>query len=193
MAIAQIGFLGRTGPIFRDDAPGGGKYILLLGRIATGKIVAKQPAWAGNLNVNGTPLNPADYVTGGYADEQVLGNLPAYTQPAITEYDGYTPISNTWTAGTGTGGNTGTYQGATPTTTTTTTTGGGMATTGGGGMAATGGVDSTVYKTPTLGEQVQTFLSSYWWVLVIAAIVLLWQPVIAPALGLGKKSGKKYR
>ena len=53
MAIVQIGYLGRTGPTFTDDSPGGGKKILLQAFAAPSPgLYAKTPNYATNIGLN---------------------------------------------------------------------------------------------------------------------------------------------
>lgn len=67
----------------------------------------------------------------------------------------------------------------------------GSGSSGSGGSTDTGG--TVTYQAATIGEQITTFLSNYWWVVVILALLLLWNPIIAPALGMGKKRKRSYR
>lgn len=175
MAIVQIGYLGGVGPVFVDDAnaSAGGKKILLQGQTMPNGIAglyAKQSAYAGNLG-----LTASDYVLGPYADNQRVSEIPAFKQPvAGSNFVGYDSSISTMVSAT-------TIPGSTTTTGTTTTT-----TTGTTGTTTTGTTDTT-FKAPTIMEQISTFLSNYWWLLLIALGLLLWKPVIAPALGMGKR------
>lgn len=110
-------------------------------------------------------------VVSGYS--QSTGWASTYPKDTITTTWGAVGTGGTGTGGTGTGG-TGT---------------GGTGT----GSTGTGGTDGTVtYQAATIGEQISTFLSNYWWVVVILALLLLWNPIIAPALGM-KKRKRSYR
>ncbi|SFD67483.1 hypothetical protein [Spirosoma endophyticum] len=184
MAYTQVGYLGNTGPIFTDDSPGGGKKIMLVGRNYGGvmKLVAVQPAYVANLNGG---FAPADFVLGNYVDLQVVGDAPTYRQPSTgAAFVGYVAVGSDWVTATSTAGNEpGTGSGGT-TTGGSTSTGGGSTSTGGGSVS-TGG--DTTFSAPTIMEQVSTFLSNYWWLVLIIVGFLLWKPFIAPALGFSKK------
>ena len=182
MALTQIGYLGNTGPIFTDDSPGGGKKIMLVGRVYGGvmKLVAVQPAYVANLNAG---YNPSDFVLGSYTDLQVVGDAPAYTQPSTgAAYVGYTVKGTDWVTATSTTGNE-TATGSGNTTGGSTSTGGGSTSTG-GGVTTTGG--DTTFSAPTIMEQVTTFFSNYWWLVGIILLFLFWKQ-ISGALGFGKK------
>ena len=182
MAFTQIGYLGRTGPVFTDTASDG-KKLLLVGSVINGVMTAqyKQPAYAGNLG-----LVASEYTLGTHTDNESAGAVPAYKEPASTAFDGFDTNVSAMTKSIAAGAN-----GSITTSTTTTTTTGGTGT----GTSGTGNTDVVPGNSaPSFMEQVQTFLTNYWWVVALVAVVLLWNPVIAPALGMGKKGKRKsYR
>ena len=187
MAVTQIGYLGGVGPVFVDDSPGGGKKILLQGQGSpSAGLYAKQSGYATNIG-----LNASDYVLGAYADNQRVSDIPAFVQPTGgPNFSGFdSNVSAMVSATTIPGGGSTT----TPTTGggTTTTTGGGTTTTTGGGTVVT--TTDTVYKAPTITEQVSTFASNYWWLILLILGFVLWKPFIAPALGMGGKRKRSYR
>lgn len=188
MAQTQIGYLGNTGPVFEDDATGvAGKKYLLQGQTASNGIVGlyiKQPAYATNLG-----LNAANYTLGAYADNQRIADLPAFKQPVNgTSFNGFntdvaamvtaTTIPGATSGGTTSGGSTS-----------------GGSTSGGstsGGSTSGGNNDVSVFSAPTIMEQISTFASNYWWLILIVGGFLLWKPLIAPALGI-KTRKRSYR
>jgi hypothetical protein len=202
MAIVQLGFLGKQGPVFVDDAAVPGKFIIIIGELGTNKLVVKQPAYAGQLQTSTSgprykfPKAESECTLGPYSDNQQIGNIPAYKQPASgTQFDYYENVQEDWvavgaptpTAGGGSGaGSGGSGSGGS---------GSGGSGSGGSGSGSSGGVittTDTTYKAPTIGEQISTFLSNYWWLVLLIAVALLWKPLIAPALGLSKKR-RSYR
>jgi len=195
MSITQAGYLGRTGPVFIDDSTQSGKKILLVGNVANGVVSyqVKQPAFASNLG-SSFPYPASDFSLGPYSDNQTIVMSPAYKVPATGDaFDSYKGVESDWVAGTATANTTpsGGSTGGSPTTGGNTggSTGGNTGGSTGGGVS-TGG-DGGVYKAPTVMEQISTFLSNYWWLVLLIVAALLWKPVIAPALGMGKK--KRYR
>ena len=196
MATTQLGFLGRTGPTFIDDSTVAGKKIVLQGRLYGGvmKIAATSPAYAQALGLSDAP---GAYTLGPYTDNQVIGDAPAYTQPATgVAYDAFLIKDSSWVSPSGNAGlqSAGSSAPATGGGSPAPSGGGTPAPTGGGTPAPAGNDNSTVtYQAATIGEQISTFLSSYWYVVVILALLLLWNPVIAPALGMKPKRKRSYR
>lgn len=192
MAIKQVGYLGRTGPVFIDDTIIAGKYLLLLGRSINGTVqmVAKLPRWADNLAgfYSATGLVIQDLSLGNFGDETIVGPSPAFKQPADIAFDGFDtnvdamynvgtlppnvvinpPVSNNNTGQTATtGSNTG-----------------GTATTG--QTAINTGTTTVINSAPNaVMESITAFLKSYWWAVVLVLLVVLWVPIVRPAL-LGK-------
>ena len=187
MAFTQIGYLGGAGggPVFEEtgNASAGGKKIIMVGQSSPSPgMYAKQAAYAGQLN-----LPAADYSLGPYVDNQRVGDIPAFKVPTGgVSFSGFDSNVAAMVSGTSIPGGS-TTTGSTTTGSTTTSTG--STTTSGGTTTDTGTV---TYKAATVGEQISTFLSNYWWVVVILALLLLWNPVIAPALGM-KKRRRYYR
>ncbi|GAB4043120.1 hypothetical protein [Spirosoma litoris] len=183
------------------------KYVI--GCDGNGVMVVKTRAWLNNLGYSTTLQNT--FEDGADADIRSALNLnasnatnldsrfPVATLPAgfqvVTGYDRTTgwastypkdTITTTWGA-VGTGGSGGTGNGGSG------TGGTGSSGSGSGGTGSGGNDDKITYQAATIGEQITTFLSNYWWVVVILALLLLWNPVIAPALGMGKKRKRSYR
>lgn len=195
MSLIQKGYLGRTGPVFVDDSSaGGGKYIILVGKVVDGvmKLQAVQPAFASNLN--GFPYTPSQCSLGAYSDLQIVGNAPSYTQPASgPAFDNYFNVDSTWVAATSSTGNTSTTSNTTTTDTSNSAqTGVTYVTNSTGTTATTGTTTTTTFSAPTILEQITTFLSNYWWLVLIVVAALLWKPFLGPALGFGKKK-RSYR
>ncbi|MVM34868.1 hypothetical protein GO755_32870 [Spirosoma sp. HMF4905] len=175
MAITQIGYAGNIGPVFRDDSPGGGMYIILQGQTwsnGVSGLYAKQPGYATNLG-----LSASIYTLGSYADNQRVSDIPAFKQPVSgPSFSGYD--SNVAAMVTAT-----TIPGSATITSTTTSTGTTTTSTG----TTSAGTTDTTFSAPTLMEQVTTFLTNYWWLVALILLALLWKPFIAPFLGMGKK------
>ncbi|ADB36750.1 hypothetical protein [Spirosoma linguale] len=179
MATPQIGYLGRTGPTFIDDSTVPGKKIVLQGQTINGitGLFAKKPEYAAALG-----LVQSEYSLGPYSDNQRIGDIGPFKQPASgTAFDGFdTNVAAMVSASTIPG------QGSTTTSTTSTSSSNSTDTSSSTDLTIT-------QKAATVGEQIQTFLSNYWWVLLILGLLLLWNPIIAPALGMGKKKKRSYR
>jgi hypothetical protein len=215
MALNQIGFQGRIGPVFVDDTTVPGKKLVLLGMMMsdnTMKLIAKVGAywdtmrsWKPSTDPDYFTVPAADISMGTYQDNQLYGVCPAYKVPNTgTAYDGFKALSNaanawvnavnyadlqlisngqlvkTYTANDlipGSGGST------TNVTTTTNNT----------GTITTTSATTPISQAPTVGEQLQTFFTNYWWAVLLLLGFLLWKPVIAPALGMGSKTKRKFR
>jgi hypothetical protein len=192
MALIQKGYLGGQGPVFIDDTvAGSGKVAILQGRMTDGvmKLFAVQAAYATQLS--GFPYTADQCSLGPYTDNQFVVNAPAYTQPpnAATNTT-YSNVGTDWVSGNGAGttNTTTTSTGTTASTGTTTSTGTtNTGTTSTGTSTGTGSGNTISTVTTQATDSVSDFLTKYWWAIALVAIVLLWKPVIAPALGLDKR------
>ncbi|QHV97564.1 hypothetical protein [Spirosoma endbachense] len=212
MALQQVGYLGKAGPVFVDQTSDG-KYVVIVGQVfadGTMMLKAKPAAYADNLR-NSTagpnyifPYSSAQCSLGPYSENQTISVAPAYLQPATgPAFDYYLNKASDWVTATSTAGNSVSNETGGATTSTNTSSSGGTttstgSTSSGGGTVTTtsnGGTvttTDTTYKAPTIGEQISTFLSNYWWLVLLVLVALLWKPLIAPALGLSKKR-RSYR
>ena len=199
-APTLVGYLGSFGPIFTQDHTDG-KKIVLVGNLSNGQLQAYSPAFVENLRKSTAgpqyvfPYAPDQCTLGPYSDTQIVGATPAYKEPPIgPKFDYYLNVASDWTDKPAPA-----YSGGTVTTSTGGGSGSGGSTSSGGGTVTTttGGTTTTAtdttYQAPTITEQITTFLSNYWWLVLIIAIALLWKPVIGPALGLSKKRRRSYR
>ena len=199
MAIVQVGYFSGVGPLFVDDSTVAGKYIILQGENYNGNFVLRVKSSGYATNLNTFPYAASLCVFGPYTDNQTVMAVPAHKAPANTTTGGYQNIVSGWVDVPASSGGTGlvnqtdkpatTSTGTTTSTTTSTSTGTSDVSTGGSGT-----VDNTAgLKAATIGEQITAFFKDYWYVVVLLAVLLLWGPVISPALGLSKKRKRSYR
>lgn len=193
--ISQMGQQA-TGLPFFEVAIDGKKYIM--GCDGANVMVFKPRSWISN------GFGASDTVANGYENATSAALISALSLNAsnATTLDGRFPAAASlgdgyklvegfnmqtgWAAGFPTNSKTvGTTTGTTTTTTTTGSTTSG--TTSGSSTADT----PVVQAAPTATEQISSYLSTYWWAVLLIAVALLWKPVIAPALGI--KSSRRNR
>ncbi|GAB3999528.1 hypothetical protein GCM10028807_50010 [Spirosoma daeguense] len=196
MATVKISQLGQqTASLpFWEVVVGTKRYIV--GTDSGNLAVAKPASWLGNMGFAATLVakfsdHDADLKAalnlGAYNETQRDNRFPVADLGAGHVYVAQFDTSTDWKEGgpkdtkTITGGTAGT---TTTTTGTTTTTTGGTTTTTGGGTTTTGGGTTTLFSAGDTGTTIESFLSKYWWAVLLIVVALLWKPIIAPALGI---------